>query len=218
MRFVLASIVGIFFAEVTYAGDGVPSQGLLSDFDLYHSMACGALPGEACTQPLVRWNTPDIRVVLDCGAPNYPKDLAPAVEIALDQAITSINAVKSGLTLHRATDQPDILVLCTNMAEGDLTKGIPNMTDGQSIGEAYTQINWDNDLHLTSATIVVSNSITTDVMQSVLLEELFQSLGFPYDVENQTYEGVSILSQTSDATTSITGQDAAVLRLHYPLN
>jgi hypothetical protein len=43
-----------------------------------------------------------------------------------------------------------------------------------------------------------------------------QSLGFLYDIEGQAYDGVSILSQTSNATTTIAGQDAALLRLHYP--
>lgn len=200
------------------AGDGVVSDGLLSDQQLYHAMACGATPQGQCQGPLVRWNKAEVRVVFSCDPAAYPNDLATAAAIALDQAIESLNRAGSGLTLRLETDAPDVLVLCTTLAEGALTKTIPNMTDGQIIGEAYTQINWDADENLSSATIILSNTITPDVLRSVMLEELFQSLGFPYDIENAAYEGVSILSQTSDVTTSITGQDANVLRLHYPPN
>jgi hypothetical protein len=54
-------------------------------------------------------------------------------------------------------------------------------------------------------------------MASVVLEEVFQTLGPRFDIEGAAYEGVSILSQTSNATTRIIGQDARLLRWLYPL-
>jgi predicted RNA-binding protein Jag len=49
-----------------------------------------------------------------------------------------------------------------------------------------------------------------------MLEELFQTLGFIYDIENRYYEGRSILSQDSNATTTLIGQDRKALRRLYP--
>ena len=49
-----------------------------------------------------------------------------------------------------------------------------------------------------------------------MLEELFQCLGFLYDIENRYYEGRSILSQDSNDTTTLAGQDRMILRRLYP--
>ena len=92
------------------------------------------------------------------------------------------------------------------------------MTDGLEIGVGYMQINWDDALRITDGTIVIAADIAPQDVRSVVLEELTQSLGFLYDIENTYYEGVSIFSQDSNETISITGQDRAVLRLHYPEN
>jgi hypothetical protein len=71
---------------------------------------------------------------------------------------------------------------------------------------------------ITEAVILISTHIEPADLTSVMLEEMTQTLGFIHDIEGPAYEGVSILSQTSNATTKITGQDAALLRLHYPPN
>jgi hypothetical protein len=49
-----------------------------------------------------------------------------------------------------------------------------------------------------------------------VLEEISQSLGFLFDIENPDYENVSIYAQDSNTVLAISGQDAAVMRLYYP--
>jgi Protein of unknown function (DUF2927) len=84
------------------------------------------------------------------------------------------------------------------------------------MGVGYMTV-WSDDAdHITEAVILISTTISEADMTSVVLEEITQSLGILYDIENPWYEGVSILSQTSNATTTIEGQDAALLRWLYP--
>jgi hypothetical protein len=71
---------------------------------------------------------------------------------------------------------------------------------------------------VTEAALLISQNIETGDLTSVMLEEVFQCLGFLYDIENPAYEGVSILAQDSNSTTTISGQDRAILRMLYPVN
>jgi hypothetical protein len=64
--------------------------------------------------------------------------------------------------------------------------------------------------------MLISQDISEDDLPSVALEELFQCLGFIYDIENRYYEGRSILSQDSNATTTLAGQDRMILHRLYP--
>jgi hypothetical protein len=77
-------------------------------------------------------------------------------------------------------------------------------------------LSWDDALHIQAASILITSQIEAEQARSVVLEELTQSLGFLFDIENPYYEGVSILSQDSNETISIAGQDRAMLRMHYP--
>lgn len=84
------------------------------------------------------------------------------------------------------------------------------------MGVGYMTVWSDENNLITEAVILISTAITDQDLTSVMLEEMTQSLGILYDIENPAYEGVSILSQTSNATTTIEGQDAALLRWLYP--
>jgi predicted RNA-binding protein Jag len=64
--------------------------------------------------------------------------------------------------------------------------------------------------------VLIAEDIAIEDLRSVMLEELFQTLGFIYDIENRYYEGRSILSQDSNATTTLIGQDRKALRRLYP--
>ncbi|MBL9050411.1 MAG: hypothetical protein JNK19_09905 [Tabrizicola sp.] len=69
---------------------------------------------------------------------------------------------------------------------------------------------------ITDSMILFSTGLTDAGIPSVELEELFRPLGPSYHNEGPAYEGVSILLQTSNATTTIAGQDAALLRWLFP--
>jgi hypothetical protein len=94
----------------------------------------------------------------------------------------------------------------------------PGFSGAGVMGVGFATVWSGADNTISEAVILISTSITPTDLTSVMLEELTQTLGFPYDIEGTAYEGVSILSQGSNATTGIAGQDAALLRLHYPPN
>ncbi len=202
------------------ASDGVASAGKLTNSDLYNLTGCGAAPTGPCQGPFVSWAKPVVSVTLPPADAAMNPALADRIDLALDQAIAALNKAGAGIRLERNTSRkpPDIILYRIGLKEGDITKDIPGMSDGLEIGVGYMQINWDDDLRITSGTIVIAADIAFDDVQSVVLEELAQSLGFLYDIENPYYEGVSIFSQDSNETISITGQDRAILRMHYPKN
>jgi predicted RNA-binding protein Jag len=75
---------------------------------------------------------------------------------------------------------------------------------------------WNERGEITEASVLIAEDIAIEDLRSVMLEELFQTLGFIYDIENRYYEGRSILSQDSNATTTLIGQDRKALRRLYP--
>ncbi len=201
------------------ASDGVTSFGPLSDKDLYRLATCGAAPGDACQGPVVRWGKPRLTVALLPAERGYPVKLAKNVDAALDRAIATINAAGAGITLRRddRATKADIVVVRPDLMEGEPTRNIPRMPDGEPIGVGFMWLWWDDNRISTEAALLISSDITAKDLPSVILEELFQCLGFLFDIENPTYEGVSILAQDSNETITITGQDRAILRMHYPV-
>lgn len=200
------------------ANDGVPAAGKLSDIDFYDLATCGAAKGKDCAGPSVRWPKSKVTVAIFPDPGGMGPATSARVSQALDTAITAINAVGAGITLLRDDTNPDpnIVLRRVSLREGDVTKGIPDMPDGVQIGVGSSTVWWRNDRDLTKATILISAYIQRRDVASVVLEELFQSLGFRYDVEGSYYETRSILAQNSNATLDIKGQDAAILLLHYP--
>lgn len=90
------------------------------------------------------------------------------------------------------------------------------MPNGHEIGVGFMWLWWDEQAEITEASVLIAEDITIEDLPSVMLEELFQCLGFLYDIENRYYEGRSILSQDSNATTRLAGQDRMILRRLYP--
>jgi hypothetical protein len=90
------------------------------------------------------------------------------------------------------------------------------MPNGQQIGVGFMWLWWNERGEITEASVLIAEDIAIEDLRSVMLEELFQTLGFIYDVENRYYEGRSILSQDSNATTTLIGQDRKALRRLYP--
>lgn len=213
----LAMLTASLALPVT-ASDGVETVGKLSDRDLFRLATCGATPGGTCQAPRVRWAKRKITVGVAPAERGYPKELAAKVSRALDAAISQINGAGANLRLVRNDDleEPDIIVSLPTLSEGQRTRRIPRMPDGEKIGVGFMWLWWDDDHEITEATLLIAEDITDQDLPSVVLEELFQCLGFLFDIENPYYEGRSILSQNSNATTTIAGQDKKLLRLLYP--
>jgi hypothetical protein len=199
--------------------DAVNTSGPLSDSDFYHLAACGAAPGGDCKGPYVRWRASSVTVALLPAERGFPGKRQSQLSQALDQAIAQINGARAGIRLKRRDAQgaeAQIVVTPTAFVSGERTHGLTNVTSGAQMGVGYMSIYWSTNRRITRAGIAIAADIEPGEMDSVVLEELFQTLGFVFDIDNAAYEGVSILSETSNDTTTITGQDRTILRMHYP--
>lgn len=200
------------------ASDGVLAVGKLSDTAFYNLATCGAAKGQKCQGPNVRWPKREIAVGIHPDPGTMDHAMSARVSKALNAAIATINAAGAAIMLHRddRKRRPDILLRRVSLREGEETKGIPDVPDGERIGIGMNTVWWRNGRDLTKATILISAHIKRDAVASVVLEEVFQTLGFRYDVEGAYYRNRSILAQDSNSVSQIKGQDAAILRLHYP--
>lgn len=217
MRWALPLLLACLALPVL-ADDGVPSTGRLSDEDFYRMATCGAEPGGKCRKDPIFWTRKTLTVALRRPQDGFPRSLLPRLDRALNRAIASINAAGSGIALVRddRRRQADIIVTPSGLFEGEETRDIPRMADGQEIGVGLMQVWWNSRNRATEAAILIAADISPRDLPSVMLEELFQSLGFLYDLDNPYYNGRSILAQDSNATTTIDGQDRMALRRHYP--
>jgi hypothetical protein len=205
-------------AAQALAGDGIVTEGKLSNKEFFRLVTCGATPGGECIGPVVRWPQPELTVALAPAHRRYPPELAEAVSDALDHAIAQINRAGAAIRITRddRLRDPDIVVARPALSQGERTRKIPRMPNGHVIGVGFMWLWWNERGEVTEASVLIAEDISLEDLQSVMLEELFQCLGFLYDIENPYYEGRSILSQDSNATTTLTGQDRMALRRLYP--
>jgi Protein of unknown function (DUF2927) len=219
VRRILAALVLLILPclAVAQEEDGVAAQGILTDEDFFRLVTCGAPPGGPCRGPIPRWKSEELTLALALYDAQLPNGFQAKLTRAIDNALSEINGVGAGISIARVEAQrADITVRPTAVPEGTKLGDIPGFSGTGVMGVGYMTLWWDESLEITEAVILISTSITDEDLTSVMLEEITQSLGILYDIENPAYEGVSILSQTSNATTTIDGQDAALLRWLYP--
>ena len=198
--------------------DGVAAPDLLSDEDFFRLATCGARPGDACAGPVIRWPGDKVTLSLLPAEVPPPAGFTAALDKALAAAIAEINAVGAGMSIRRVDGaRADIRVMPTALVEGTVMDDDPGISAAGVMGVGYMSYWWNDRSQITAATVLISTAITDQDLQSVVLEELFQTLGPRFDIEGAAYEGVSILSQSSNATEVIEGQDARLLRWLYPL-
>jgi hypothetical protein len=213
----LPVLAGLALPALAEEFDGVRADRLLSDADFYRLATCGAAPGQPCDGPVIRWPAATVTVALISGRTAAERATAERISPHLDQAIARINAVGSGLRLQRVGEaEADIRIRPTDLPEGAELADEPGVSAPGIMGVGYVSLWWDDAHHILDASILISTDISDADLPSVVLEELFQSLGPRFDIEGTAYEGVSILSQSSNATLTIAGQDARLLRWLYP--
>lgn len=211
-------LLGLLAAGPAAANEPVLAESKLSDVDFHRLVTCGAAKGKTCLSPRVRWRKRQLTVGMHADTGTMSPQISSQVSQALDAAINTINAVGAGITLTRddSKRRPNIVLGRVSLREGERTKKTFDVRDGVVVGIGTNTVWWDGSLKITKATILISAHIQRRDIASVVLEELFQSLGFRHDVEGAYYHTRSILAENSNATTQIKGQDAAILRLHYP--
>jgi Protein of unknown function (DUF2927) len=201
----------------TELSDGVATAGPLTDADFFRLATCGAPPGGACRGPVLRWDKPRLTVRLARPEEDVPTGFEARLMPAIWNAIDEVNAVGAAVTLSFTNASvADITIRPTRLTEGAVLTEAPGFSGPGIMGVGYMTVWSDDTDRILEAVILISTTITDQDLTSVMLEEVTQALGFLYDIENPDYEGVSILSQTSNETTRLGGQDAMILRRHYP--
>jgi hypothetical protein len=201
--------------------DGVRTEGWLTDDEFYRLATCGAAPGGKCRGEVLRWKKRTLTLRLDRrltpGGGSLQYELEDRLWTAIRHAVAEVNSVRAGIRLKVINGaSADITVRATTRKDGDILAEEAGLHAPGTMGVGYVTV-WSNQRNqINEAVILISTAITDSDLTSVMLEEVTQSLGFLYDIENPLYEGVSILSQTSNETTVLTGQDARLLRRHYP--
>jgi hypothetical protein len=213
----IACLLAMPASAETPPSDGIASIGPMTDDDFFRLTTCGAAPGEGCIAPTSRWRSPKLTLALVPSDGPVPEGFEARLTTALNHALREINAAGSAVRIVRTEDpNADIRVMPTSMVEGDRILDVPDISAPGIMGVGYATIWRNRSDQIVRATVLISTSITDADLTSVMLEEVTQTLGPIFDIDNPWYEGVSILSQTSNATTTIAGQDAALLRWLYP--
>ncbi len=204
-------------AALAQDSDGILADRILSDRDFFRLAACGAPPGGECDGSVLRWSKPVVTITLLPADVPQPEGFAEALDTALDQALREINGTRAGIRLRRVEGKrADIRVRATEYKDGDRLGDVDGISAAGIMGVGYMTY-WSNSREqITEASILISTSILPSDMRSVVLEETFQTLGPRFDIDGPAYEGVSILSQTSNETVTLRGQDARLLRWLYP--
>lgn len=208
-------------AHIATAQDSVRTDGPLTDDVFYNLVACAAPAGQDCAVPAVRWpGAEDLTVSLYQIDPGFPNDRKVALQKALYAAMEQINASDAALRLRFALagETADITVHLLNISMGGVIDhtGLDPL-DGTPLEAALVQLWWNRNLDLTRAAIVFPQDIEWRGMQSIVLEELTQSLGLRTDIDNPWYDTRSVFSERSNSVTTLGLQDMMALRRHYPL-
>ncbi|MEM8654787.1 MAG: DUF2927 domain-containing protein [Pseudomonadota bacterium] len=206
-------------ASLAQAQDYLATNGRLSDDDFYRLVACGARPGNPCQDQVVRWSPAaarNITIGVTRIDDSFPPHNARLIQTALTTAGEEIAHLNAGVAFTTTDRNPDIQVLLMSHPENTKLRGtgIPGL-DGNFIEAARFQIWWDGNRHIQRGVIIITEHIRPRDIQSVMLEEMVQSLGLMTDIRNPTYATNSIFSQDSNTVTRLQGQDAMAIRRHY---
>lgn len=212
----------LLFSGPAFAEDFVTVSKRLSDDEFYRAVACGASPGGACREPMRRWPNAlacELSVSIRFRALAYPDWLYAAVTSALDASIDEINEVGAGVTLTRVEDgaAAEIMIYLPLTRTGSIVQGSGDTPpDGELMDSAFFMLSDDGEGWLSKSFVVLPRDMSEFRVHSVVLEELTQSLGLPYDISGQPYAFASIFDEDGDALKELSRQDKAALRLHYP--
>lgn len=198
------------------AVDDIVVEGTLTYEKFANTVRCGS-PHKKCNT--VKWNRRRITVAFV--APECNKGKCSAVssglsgaQQALKSAIREIHRTGAAIRLliRPPGSKADITVFMGNPVQ----KGWRGYSSPQNAGEF---IYWMKHRRIHSAQIRISKRISGRHLRSVMLEELVQSLGFPYDIHHEKAIGEqSIFSaqyRWHKKVTRLNKWDARLLRSVY---
>jgi hypothetical protein len=211
--------LAVICAGAAHGQEFVAVDGPLQNEDFYRLIACGAAPGAACTKPMVFWPE-DKRAALSVGFVTLSDTLQPyqrrLFEEALAKAVAQVNGLGAGLRLVTAAD-PDVQIHVVATGPGEVMRntGVPTL-DGALLPLGRVAIRTRSQV-IHDAVIAISAQTARRAIASVVLEELVQALGLMTDIRSPAYRR-SVFAEDSNSGTRLTGQDAMVIRRHYPPN
>ena len=199
------------------AQEFVETSGPLSDEDFYALVSCAAPPAKDCQKTRAKWPKTSLSVGIARMDKSYLGGKKKRAETALFLAIQKINAAGSGITLTQTTTDPDIPILfLDHPGRGALyDTGYP-VLDGTPISAAGVRTWVRKDGEIVRAVILFTHALGIRAYESVMLEELMQSLGFLTDIKNPYYNDRSIFAQDSNSRKKLGDQDIMALGRHYP--
>lgn len=199
------------------AQDFVDSDGPLDDAAYYRLVACAAPPNGPCAKPFFRWQKTTITVGITTRDRAFLGGKQKRAEAAVVRALQHLNAVGMPITLREDRQNPDIAIHLLDTPRGTAIEvGKPNILNGLTMANAITALDVSGSV-IEGAQIGFSNTLPLRQYESVMLEEITQSLGLITDIQNPYYRSRSILSQNSDnRLKKLGGQDKISLLRHYP--
>lgn len=209
-------------ATCAQAQDYVETSGLLDDDAFYRLVACGALPGQDCAKPMLRWqeNRP-IRVHLSRIDRAFLGGKKKRAQAALVRAVKHINAAQAAIRIEETQNTKDadirVYFLDTDGTTPITGTGIEGV-DGTTVRGAKVLV-WSKSKtgQIDRARILFGTRLSIRHYESAMLEELIQALGLLTDIRNPAYDAVSIFSQDSNSAKTLGPQDIMALRRHYPI-
>jgi hypothetical protein len=138
---------------------------------------------------------------------------------ALEHAVAEINGVGGGITLRivpmSQSGPRDISLHVVDTRPGGVMQGTgePAM-DGRVLPLAQVMVQ-ARDKWIQRAVISLSVDTPRRAIASVVLEETVQALGLMTDIRSPVYRR-SVFAEDSNSGTRLLGQDAMVIRRHYP--
>jgi hypothetical protein len=216
LRFVSAFVLCFVFSTAV-ASDFVVSGGKLDDLSFYQQVACAAEPGHPCRQGLLRWQKNEITISIVGIDSRLSHKQRQASEQALANAIHQVNHAGAAIRLRRVSgDNPDIRIFLTadfSVNGHEKVRAIRKQLGRSAAGVA--RVSFVNS-NIEKAVVVIAARKRQRELQSVMLEEVVQSLGLVNDIRNRFYRHRSVFSETDSSTTTLANQDATALRMHYP--
>lgn len=224
---IIGAAISLTIAGAAFARDHTFSNGKLTNDQFYKAVTCKAKVDGPCQEKPARWPSflsNQLTVGLAQVQRGTSRQQEAVVRKALQDSVDMINAsganVKlryvSGRKAHRTWIKVHIIKPHgpKNVIKGVSLKGM----NGLKAQNARTKIYANKDHRIARAGITISNTLTDPVqLRAIVLEELVQSLGLMWDIENPYYNTRSIFSQSGpDNLIQIKGQDKAVLQRHYP--
>ena len=161
-----------------------------------------------------------MRIALARIAPGYPEREAAIVDDAIDRAIAKINKAGSNIVMRRVAPaaKADINIFLLDVPQNSVLRGsrIRGM-DGKNVAGAIASVWWNRDTKtINRGVIVIAPGHSPHTYKSIVLEELFQSLGLLTDILGVPYETSTITAQNENMRLSLGRQDIAALNIHYP--